>query len=430
MSFATETMPHPAGRPLGPSPFASAAPSILVALASLVAAGVWVAAGAALPGGRVMAVHLLTLGAVTTLILTFSEHFGRTLTRAPSDRHIAWPIVTTASIALLLAGLATGRLPLLAVGATATLAVVAAAAVRLRRLRRRAIGARFLWVVRTYEAAHGLFLVAGVLGAALGLGLVTGGWFTGLRLAHLHANILGWGGLTLLATLVFFGPTMVRTRIEPGADIDAARLLPAATIALTIAVGLLATVGLDSAWSILARVAAGGVLAVVATTGTAVLLPVIRAVGRAKPTGPRPAVLASCVWFVTLLWADVAVVTTGAWRLLDPLGAAVLLGVLAQAVAATLIYLAPMLLGRSTTAREAIRRRLEEGATRRTVALNLGVLLVVVGAAGVLPALPLVGVGLGVAAAALLAAALRLLTLLIRTRPSAAEPSHRRQEAP
>lgn len=260
MLLHTHRSPQGAGRPLGPSPFASAAPSILVALAALVAAGAWVAAGPALPGGRVMAVHLLTLGAVTTLILTFSEHFARTLTRAPGDRHIAWPIVTTASIVLLLVGLATGRLPLLAVGATATLAVVAAAALRLRRLRQQAIGARFLWVVRCYEAAHGLFLVAGVLGTLLGLGLVTGGWFTGLRLAHLHANILGWCGLTLLATLVFFGPTMVRTRIEPGADADAARLQPATTIALTVAVGLLSAVGLDGAWSSLARVAAAGAL--------------------------------------------------------------------------------------------------------------------------------------------------------------------------
>lgn len=105
-----------------------------------------------------------------------------------------------------------------------------------------------------------------------------------------------------------------------------------------------------------------------------------------------------------------------------------LLGVLAQAVAATLIYLAPMLLGRSTTSREVIRLRLERGATRRTVVLNLGVLLVVVGTAGVLPTLPLVGLGLSLAAAAPVAGAMRLLPLLPRAMPSAAEPSHRRQE--
>ena len=398
------------GRPLGLSPFASAAPSIIVALVALAAAGVWVVAGPALPGGRVLAVHLLTLGALTTLIVTFSEHFTRTLTRAPGDRHVAWPIITTASIVLLLAGLATRFLPVLATGATATLLVVAAAGWRLRRLRRRAIGARFLWVVRSYEHAHGLFLVAGVLGTLLGLGLVSGPWYAAVRLAHLHANILGWGGLTLLATLVFFGPTMVRTRIQPGADAEAAPLLRATTVALLVAVALLLAVGLDGPWGVVARVSAAGALAVVATTATAVLLPVLRAGRGAGPTGPRPAVLGTCLWFVAVLWADVAVVTAGAWRLLDALGLAVLLGVLGQAVLATLTYLAPMLLGRGTTARETVRLRLERGATGRTVAVNLGVLLAVVGAAGVLPTLPLVGLGLGLAAAALLAGPMRLLT--------------------
>ena len=400
------------GRPLGPSPFASAAPSIVVALVSMLAAGVWVIAGAALPGGRVLAVHLLTLGALTTLIITFSEHFTRTLTRAPGDRHVAWPTVTTLSILLLLVGLATRFLPVLAFGATATLLVVAAALSRLRRLRRRAIGARFLWVVRSYEHAHGLFLLAGVLGTVLGLGLVTGPWFASVRLAHLHANILGWGGLTLLATLVFFGPTMVRTRIEPGADRLAARLLPVTASALVAAVGLLAATGLDGPWGFITRITAAGALSVVATTATAVLLPVIRAVRGTAPSGPRPAVLGTCLWFTVVLWADVAVVTAGSWRLLDALGIAALLGVLGQAVLATLTYLAPMLLGRSTTARTVIREGLDRGATTRTLVANLGVLLATVGATRVLPDLPLLGLGLSLAAAALVAGLVRTLLTL------------------
>lgn len=390
------------GRPLGPSPFASAAPSIVVALVSLGAAALWVVAGTALPGGRVLAVHLFTLGALTTLIVTFSEHFTRTLTRAPGDRHIAWPIATTGSIVLLLAGLATRHLPVLALGATATLVVIGAAGWRLRRLRRRAIGARFLWVVRSYEQAHLLFLVAGGLGAVLGLGLVTGPWFVAVRLAHLHANVLGWAGLTLLATLVFFGPTMVRTRIEPGADAVAARLLPATTAALLVAVVLLLGSGLDGPAGLVARITAAGALAVVATTSTAVLLPVLRAAWRTGPSAPRPAVLGTCGWFIAVLWADVVVVLTGAWRLLDAVGIAVLLGVLGQAVLATLTYLSPMLLGRSTGAREAIRSRLDHGATSRTLLANLGVVLATAGATRLLPGLPLLGVGLSLVAGAAL----------------------------
>jgi hypothetical protein len=385
-----------------------------VALLSITAAGVWVVAGDALPGGRVLAVHLLTLGALTTLILTFSEHFTRTLTRAPGDRHVAWPIVTTLSIVLLLVGLATRILPVLAVGSTATLLVVGAALWRLRRLRRRAVGARFVWVVRSYEQAHVLFLVAGVLGATLGLGLVTGPWFAAVRLAHLHANILGWAGLTLLATLVFFGPTMVRTRIEPGADADAARLLPAGALALGLAVLLLGASGLGGPWGVVSRVAAAGALAVVATTATAVLLPVLRAGLHAAPSAPRPAVLATCVWFIAVLWADVALVTAGAWSHLDALGLAALLGVLGQAVLATLTYLAPMLRGRSSTAREVIRTRLDTGATTRTFVANLGVLLAVVGATRAMPDLPLLGFGLVLVAAPALSGLVRALRPVAR----------------
>ena len=66
------------------------------------------------------------------------------------------------------------------------------------------------------------FVHGAILGALLGTGVLTGRWYGAGRIAHLHVNILGWAGLTLLATLVFFGPTMVRTRIRQGADDDAA----------------------------------------------------------------------------------------------------------------------------------------------------------------------------------------------------------------
>lgn len=379
---------------LGRSPFGHAAPSILVALGYAVALTGWLLAGDRLPGGRWFAVHLFTLGVLTNLVLTFTEHFARTLTRAPGERAGWWPLVTNLGVALTLVGLPSGSLALLVPGATIVTTSVLTALLRLRAARLAALGARFVWIVRRYEAAHGFFIVGAVLGGLLGAGVVAGDWYLGARLAHLHANLLGWGGLTLLATLVFFGPTMATCRIEPGADAHAARALRAGVAGLAAAVLLLLLIGVDGVWGTGARLGAAGGLAVLAAGGSRVCLAVTRAVAGAKPGSPRPLLLALGGWLPLVLWADVLVVATGSWRWLDAIGAAALAGVLAQAVLATLLYLAPMLRGRSTLARDLIRGRLEVGARSRAAGWNLGVVLVTAGATRLVEA-PLVGIGLG-----------------------------------
>ncbi len=388
------------------SPFGSAAPSILVALGYAGALVVWLVGGDALPGGRPFAVHLFTLGVLTNLVLTFSEHFTRTLTRTPGERAWWWPLVTNVAILAVLTGLVVRWLPLLAGGATLLIAVVLLAYRRLRRMRRAAVGARFGWIVRLYERAHGAFLHGAVLGAAMGIGLVSGSWFSATRIAHLHANLLGWGGLTLLATLVFFGPTMARTRIEPGAVVVAARSLKHGATALSAAVVLLFLAGVGGTWGAALHVVAAAALAIFATTATAVCLPIVRALRAAPATAARPLVLGVCWWAIAVVWADVVIVTGQAWRWLDALGVAALTGVLAQAILATLVYLAPMLRGRTTVARDAIRARLDRGATGRAVALSAGALLSVLGATRLAGPLPLLGVGWTVLTATALTTAL------------------------
>ncbi len=376
----------------GRSPFAAAAPSIVLAIAYAVALLVWVGFGEHLPGGRWLAVHLFTLGVLTNLVLTFSEHFGRTVTRAPGERAWWWPVVTNVGILLVLVGLPAGSRWLVVGGATVVTWVVFAAYVRLRRMRRAAVGARFGWIARVYERAHGAFIHGAVLGAVLGIGILPGTWYSGVRAAHLHANVLGWGGLTLLATLVFFGPSMARTRIEPGADDRAARALRHGATGLSVAVLLLIASGAPGAFGTVARAGAALGLLVLAWATVVVCVPVGRAVLRAKPTAPRLPVLAVCAWFPIVVVLDAAVVAAGAWRWLDALGAAALAGVLAQAILATLTYLAPMLRGGSTAARDVVRRRLEIGAWTRVTAFQVGVVLVVIAAMRVVD-LPFAGIG-------------------------------------
>jgi hypothetical protein len=364
----------------GASPFGPAVPSIVLAVVYALAGLGWLAAGEVLPGGRWFAVHLFTLGVLTNLLLTFSEHFARTLTRTVGERAAWWPVVTNLGILAVLVGLPSGSRALVVLGATLTTGSVLAAHRRIRLMRRSAVGARFVWVVRVYERAHGAFLHGAALGALLGVGLVTGPWYGGVRLAHLHANLLGWGGLTLLATLVFFGPTMARTRIEVGADDRAARALRRGATGLSLAVGMLLLTGLAGTPGLAARGLAAVGLGFYAVAVTVICRPVARVVRCAEATGPRPLVLGVTVWFPLVAWADVAVVATGAWRWLDALGVAALTGVLAQAVLAALVYLAPMLRGRTAAARQQIRGRLEAGARRRAVAVNTAVLACVLGA--------------------------------------------------
>jgi hypothetical protein len=380
-------------RPRGRSPFGPAAPSILAALAYAAAVLVWLAFGDALPGGRWFAVHLFTLGVLTNLVLTFSEHFARTVTRTKGERAAWWPLVTNLGILLVLIGFPGGQRWLLAAGSIVVTGVVFAAYLRIRTMRHEAIGARFAWIARVYERAHGAFIHGAILGALMGTGLVAGSWYGAARIAHLQANVLGWGGLTLLATLVFFGPTMARTRIEPGADERSARALRWGATGLGAAVVLLLLTGMGGLGGTLARVGAGAGLALYAWAATTVCLPVGRAVRGAKRTAPRPLVVAVCLWLPLVAWADVAVVTAGAWRWLDAVGVAALTGVLAQAILATLVYLAPMLRGHTTAAREVIRIRLEVGMHVRAAAIAAGVIACVIGAMRVVDVLPLAAIG-------------------------------------
>ena len=195
-------------RSRGSSPYAATAPSIVLALGYLLALLVWLALGDVLPGGRRLAIHLFTLGVLTNLVLTFSEHFARTVTSKAGERPAWWPVVTNVGVLLVLVGLVARQCLLLVAGATIVTVSVLLAYHRIRAMRRAAIGGRFAWVARVYERAHRAFIYGAVLGAMLGNGVFAGNWYVPALIAHLHANILGWGGLTLLATLGFFGPSM------------------------------------------------------------------------------------------------------------------------------------------------------------------------------------------------------------------------------
>jgi hypothetical protein len=323
-------------------------------------------------------VHLFTLGVVTNLVLGLTDHFSRALMHRPGAMPWWQLALTNAGVLAVLWGIPSAERWSVAAGATVLTLVVIASYRRLRALRRTALAPRFAWVVRMYERAHGAFVHGALLGALIGTGVLAGRWIFAARTAHLHVNLLGWAGLTLLATVVFFGPTIARTRIREGADARAARALRLGATALTIAVLALLGTGFPGTPGTVSRLVAAAGLAVYAWSVVVVCVPVVRAMLAAR-TRSRWPVLATVVWFPLVAWADVAVVATGTWRRLEPLGAAMLLGVLAQAITASLGYLAPQLrpLG---PARDKVRERAESWIPARALTWNAGVVLVVVAA--------------------------------------------------
>jgi hypothetical protein len=358
------------------SPFARLRAVALVAVAYGAACVVWIVAGASLPGGRWLAVHLFTLGVLTNLVLAMSDHFGRALTHAGGAAPAWQPIATNASILAILWGIPSANDVAVSVGATGITTVVLLSLLRLRRIRKAALGPRFGWVVRMYEHAHGAFVLGALLGALMGTAIVSGRWYGSARIAHLHANVLGWGGLTLLATVVTFGPTVARVRIAAGADATAARALRLGAMALLLAVVALFLTGIGGGLATGFRWLAAIGLAVYAWATTLVCAGVGRAMRRAEPSAGRWSVLATAIWFPIVAWADVAIVASNALRFLDALGIAMLVGVLAQAIVASLGYVAPLFRA-SGSPREALRSRLEIGAAVRALAWNAGVVIVV-----------------------------------------------------
>ena len=333
-----------------------------------------------LPGGRWFAVHLFTLGVLSPLVLALSQHFGATLTRGEEGATTLLTATFAGGALLVLVGAAGGHRPVLVAGASVTSAAVFVGYLRLRGLRRGAVGARFGWIVRTYERAHGAFLHGALLGGLLGAGALRGDWYLAARTAHLHANIVGWGSLTLLATVVFLGPTVLRRQIEPGADERAARHLRVGAAGLSVAVLALVGTGLGGTTAVVMRLLAAGGLSLLAGAATTTCLPVVRTAVGGSPAPSRWPIAAACTWLPLVLWADVVVVATGSWRWLDALGVAALAGVLLQAIIATVLHLGPVAFARDRHERDRLRGAAAWGSGPRTLVLDLGVALVVAAA--------------------------------------------------
>ncbi|WP_219510744.1 multicopper oxidase domain-containing protein [Nonomuraea ceibae] len=329
-------------------------------------------AGDALPAPRWLLVHVFLLGAVSTAILIWSEHFAVALLRARAPaRHgsLARLALLNAATAAILYGVAAGPWQPAVAGAAVVVAVVLWHAYVLVTLLRRALPGRFGHVIGWYVSAAVALAAGGALGGLLAAQPGGGVTHERLQAAHAEANVLGWVGLTVLGTLFTLWPTVLRTRMPDGTR-------RASRIGLWLAApGLAAAVGaLAAGWRWAA--AAGLVLyAAGALTALAPLVPAVRA--RRPHTGAAWTLGAGVVWFEVALAANLVVVATRpagqVAAALEPLLPLVLAGFVAQVLLGSLLHLLPAVLGGGPVRFKENAALLERGWKARLAALNLGV---------------------------------------------------------
>lgn len=167
-----------------------------------------------------LTVHLLLLGAVTNAIVTWSDHFVSALLWARSQNrtrqmiiisflnigivgvlfsvslHIQWMVFASASLV--------GGVVLYYLGGMANLI-------------KKSINKKFKDVIAFYQFAGLMILIGVILGAVDASKSDEDVWQARITLAHLHANLLGWIGLTIIGTLVTLWPTALRTQMHPDA---------------------------------------------------------------------------------------------------------------------------------------------------------------------------------------------------------------------
>ncbi|MFG3512988.1 multicopper oxidase domain-containing protein [Streptomyces bobili] len=333
-----------------------------------------VAGQESLPVARWLAVHMFLLGAVTTAILIWSEHFAVALLHAklPDER---WSTVRLATANLSVAGLLLGvwaaRPLLTAVAAVSLVAAALAHLLMLVRLGRGALGGRLKPIVSYYRAATAALIVGAVLGALLATGGAGGpDRYAGLRLAHLHVTLLGWIGLPVLGTLFMLWPTVLGVRMKERTTKVSRWVLWLAAGGLVVAVTALALGLRRPVVAGLALYLGGAVLA-------ADLL--VRTVRRHRP------VSAAAAWMLAAAtcWLTLAVTADIAWLATRPLAAAqtgidallpvLLVGFVAQILIGALTYLLPVVLSSGPRDRAAVRSLLERAWLPRLVVLNTGV---------------------------------------------------------
>jgi nitrite reductase (NO-forming) len=344
--------------------------------------------------------HLTLAGAVTVSISGAMQNFASALTATPAPPSAAvWAQFGLVNVgaALLAAGYPSAHPALVASGGALFLLAIALLGWFLWRAWSRGLNRRHRIPMAMYGAAVTSLLAGGTIGAFIGSGAVhdPSTWIA-LRRAHLTVNVLGWVSLTIGGTFVTLLPTVLRIRMPSWQG-------SATAAALAGGVGAAA---LGMALDIEALAGAGGVVYALGAMG---LLRLVVRAARTPRTWPVPITakhfLAAGAWFLGGTLALATALLRGA-AAFDAFGQVYLVvfvgGWIVQTLLGAWLYLLPM----SRPGHPDDRRRslagAELGGRLQLVALNAGLVLMVLRAGGWVPdVLGAVGVGLALGGAAL-----------------------------
>ncbi len=359
-----------------------------------------------LPLAPWLMLHLLLLGAVSTAILVWSQHFADTLLRRPAiggRRSLGARLAAhTAGAVIVLTGMVGGWWPVVLVGGILVGANGLAHAAILFAQSRGSLPARFAPLVRFYIAA-GVALAIGVtLGVLMARPPGVGEAHERLFIAHIGMNVLGWIGLTVIGTVALLWPTVLHTQAP-----QTMKASSRGTISLLLA-GL-AVLGLGALVDQRAVLAAGVFLYLL---GLALVL--VEAVQLAR-TAPAVSyagwtIAAALTWFaLCTLGFGLVVASAPSWRAaadrLEFLVPFIAVGFAAQILIGALSYLLPVVLGGGPRALKATAGELDRAGIVRVLVINVGILLYL---------LPLPPVVRGILIAIVLAALASFLPLMGR----------------
>jgi nitrite reductase (NO-forming) len=156
-------------------------------------------------------------GGEPNAIITWSDHFVSALLWARSqNRTRQMTIISLINLGIVgvLFSISQHVHWLLIVSATLIAGVIAYYLRGITSLIKPSLNKRFKEVIAFYQLAALMILLGITLGVVDAYKSDTDIWQPRITLAHLHANLLGWVGLTIVGTLVTLWPTVLRTQMH------------------------------------------------------------------------------------------------------------------------------------------------------------------------------------------------------------------------
>lgn len=364
--------------------------------------------------GPWLMVHLLLLGALSTAILVWSQHFADSLLKntAPGGRYwlgVRLTVHTVGAATVMIGMTGAWWYAVLAGGILVGINALVHATILVRQLRG-ALPARFSPLVRYYIAAAGCLVVGVTLGilmahpgsTAAGDAAAAADSYERLYIAHIGLNLLGWVGLTVIGTVALLLPTVLHSRVLSTTTAAARPTLPILLAGLVV-------LGSGS-YADSRLITAAGVL--IYLVGLARVL--VELVGHLRRS---PAVsyagwsiTAALAWFaLCAVGFAVTIVTAASWSDaaagLEALVPYFAVGFGGQIMIGALSFLIPVVLGGGPRASKATARELDRAGLFRVAVIN---------GALVLTLLPLSGLVTEVLGAVIIATLASFIVLMVR----------------